>query len=159
MYVAYVLFHSILFHFLLLWQWNIAYIYVWLRWQIKNNTKKIIITDRTGFLRHYSVSPEAARFRITLFQSLWNLTGPSEAALPRCLWNFRAIQSSYHPISQLRVFMRFGGKTSYCLVNRGLVFMYYCRIYCVCSYLLEIVTHSSTVTSQPLGSSQGKLHD
>ena len=34
--------------------------------------------------------------------------------------NFRAIQSLYHPISRLQDFTRFGGKTSYCLENRGL---------------------------------------
>ena len=35
---------------------------------------------------------EAARFGFGLFQSLWNLTGTSAAALPRCLSNFRALR-------------------------------------------------------------------
>ena len=64
-------------------------------------------------------SLEAARFVFRLFQSLWNLTTISAAMLPRCLTNFRMIRSLYHPISRLRDFARFGGKTSYCLVNRG----------------------------------------
>ena len=38
--------------------------------------------------------------------------------LPRCLSNFRAIQSSQHPISLLRDFMRSCGKASVRLVNR-----------------------------------------
>ena len=36
----------------------------------------------------------AARFGFRLFQSLWNLIGTSAAVLPRCLSNFRSIQSS-----------------------------------------------------------------
>ena len=40
-----------------------------------------------------SWSLESARFKFTLFQSLWNLTGTSTAGLPRCLSNFRAIRS------------------------------------------------------------------
>ena len=41
------------------------------------------------------------------------------AMLPRCLSDFRAIRSIQHPISRLRDFKRFGGKTSYRFVNRG----------------------------------------
>ena len=66
-----------------------------------------------------SWSLEAARFGFKLFQSLWNLAGISAALLPRCLSNFRAIQPLQHPISRLRDFTRFDGKTSYRLVNRG----------------------------------------
>ena len=66
-----------------------------------------------------SWSLEAARFGCRLFQSVWNLTGTSAAALPRCLSNFIAIKSLQHPISPLRDFTRFGGKTSHRLVNRG----------------------------------------
>ena len=66
-----------------------------------------------------SWSLEAARFGFELFQSLWNLAGTSAALLPRCLSNFRAIRLLQHPISRLRDFTRFGGKTSYRLVNRG----------------------------------------
>ena len=69
--------------------------------------------------RKISWSLKAARFRFKLFQSLWNLAGTSAAALPRCLSNFRAILPLQHPISRLRDFTRFGGKTSYRLVNRG----------------------------------------
>ena len=43
--------------------------------------------------RKISWSLEAARFGFRLFQSLWNLTGPSAAVLPRCLSNFRALRS------------------------------------------------------------------
>ena len=46
------------------------------------------------------------------------LAGTSAALLPRCLSNFRAIRPLQHPISRLRDFTRFGGKTSYRLVNR-----------------------------------------
>ena len=64
-------------------------------------------------------SLEAARFGFKLFQSLWNLAGISAALLPRCLSNFRAMRPLQHPISRLREFTRFSGKTSYRLVNRG----------------------------------------
>ena len=80
-----------------------------------------------------SRSLEAARFGFKLFQSLWNLAGISAAALPRCLSNYRAIRPLQHPISRLRDFTRFGGKTSYRLVNRGpalcTVYMHLCREY------------------------------
>ena len=66
-----------------------------------------------------SWSLEAARFGFKLFQSLWNLTSTSAAALPRCQSNFRALRLLQHPISRLRDFTRYGGKTSYSLVNRG----------------------------------------
>ena len=69
--------------------------------------------------RKISWSLEAARFGFKLFQSLWNLAGASAALLPRCLSNFRAIRPLQHPITRLREFTRFGGRTSYRLVNRG----------------------------------------
>ena len=69
--------------------------------------------------RKISWSLEAVRFGFKLFQSLWNLAGTSAALLPRCLSNFIAIRPLQHPISRLRDFMRFGGKTSYRLVYRG----------------------------------------
>ena len=75
--------------------------------------------SRKASYRKISWSLEVARFRFRLFQLLWNLTGTSAATLPRCLSNFNAKQSLQHSISRLRDFMRFGGKTSYRLVNRG----------------------------------------
>ena len=66
-----------------------------------------------------SRSLEAVRFGFKLFQSLWNLVGTLAALLPRCLSNVRAIRPLQHPILRLRDFMRFGGKMSYRLVNRG----------------------------------------
>ena len=62
-------------------------------------------------------SLQAAGFQFWLVQSLWNLTGTSAATLPRCLSNFQPIRSLQHPIAQLQYFTRYGGKTSYCLVN------------------------------------------
>ena len=81
------------------------------------------LSGKTSY-RKISWSLEAARFGSKLFQSLWNLAGTSAALLPRCLSkrclsNFRAIRPLQHPISRLRDFTRFGGKTSYRLVNRG----------------------------------------
>ena len=76
------------------------------------------LSGKTSY-RKISWSLEAARFGFKLFQSLWNLAGTSAAMLPRCLSNFRAIRPLQHPISRLRDFTRFGGKTSYRLVNRG----------------------------------------
>ena len=76
------------------------------------------LSGKTSY-RKISWSLEAARFGFKLFQSLWNLAGTSAALLPRCLSNFRAIRPLQHPISRLRDFARFGGKTSYRLVNRG----------------------------------------
>ena len=76
------------------------------------------LSGKTSY-RKISWSLEAARFGFKLFQSFWNLAGTSAALLPRCLSNFRAIRLLQHPISRLRDFTRFGGKTSYRLVNRG----------------------------------------
>ena len=50
------------------------------------------LSGRTSY-RKISWSLEAARFTFRLFQSLWNVTGTSAAALPRCLSNLRAMQS------------------------------------------------------------------
>ena len=76
------------------------------------------LSGRTSYHK-ISWSLEAARLGFRRFQSFWNLTGTSTALLPRCLSNLREIRSLYHPISRLRDFTRFGGKTSCRLVNRG----------------------------------------
>ena len=76
------------------------------------------LSGKTSY-RKISWNLEAARFGSKLFQSLWNLAGTSAALLPRCLSNIRAIRPLQHTISGLRDFARFGGKTSYRLVNRG----------------------------------------
>ena len=78
------------------------------------------LSRKTSY-RKISWSLEVARFGFRLFQLLWNLTGTSESAatLPRCLSNFSAKRWLKHSISRLRDFTRFGGKTSYRLVNRG----------------------------------------
>ena len=69
------------------------------------------LSGKTSY-HQISWSLEAARFGFKLFQSLWNLAGTSAALLPRCLSNLRAIRPLEHPISRLRDFTRFGGKTS-----------------------------------------------
>ena len=76
------------------------------------------LSGKTSY-RKISWSLEAARFGFKLLQWLWNLAGTSAALLPKCLSNFRAIRPLQHPISRLRDFTLFGGKTSYRLVNRG----------------------------------------
>ena len=76
------------------------------------------LSGKTSY-RKISWSLEAARFGSKLLRSLWNLAGTPAALLPRCLSNFRAIRPLQHPISRLRDFTRFGGKTFYRLVNRG----------------------------------------
>ena len=76
------------------------------------------LSGKTSY-RKISWSLKAAGFGFKLFQSLWNLAATSAAMLPRCLSNFRAIRPLQHPISRLRDFTRYGGKTSYRLVNRG----------------------------------------
>ena len=76
------------------------------------------LSGKTSYCK-VSWSLEAARFGFKLFQLLWNLAGTSAALLPRCLSNFRAIRPLQPPISRLREFTIFGGKTSYRLVNRG----------------------------------------
>ena len=76
------------------------------------------LSGKTSY-RKISWSLEAARFGSKLLQSLLNLAGTSAALLPMCLSNFRAIRPLQHPISRLRDFTRFGGKTSYRLVTRG----------------------------------------
>ena len=92
------------------------------------------LSGKTSY-RKISQNLETAKFGFKLLQSLWDLTGTSAASLPRCLSNFRAIQSFQTPISRIREFARFDGKTSYRLVNRGPVIgcrpgpimFYYCR--------------------------------
>ena len=79
------------------------------------------LSGRTSY-RKISRSLEAAWFGIKLFQSLCNSKGTSAALLLRCLLNLRANRLLQHPISRLWDFTRFGGETSYCLVNRGLDF-------------------------------------
>ena len=81
----------------------------------------IYFINRRASYRKISWRLEAARFGFRRFQSLWNLTGTSAAALPRCPSNFRAMRLFWYPISWLRDFTRFGGKTCYRLVNRGSV--------------------------------------
>ena len=72
------------------------------------------LSGKTSY-RKISWSLEAARFWFKLFQSLLNMAGTSAAALS----NFSAIRPLQHPISRLRDFTIFGGKTSFRLVNRG----------------------------------------
>ena len=59
----------------------------------------------------------AARFGFSPFQSLWYLTGVSAALLPMSM--SRALRWLLHPISRFRDFMRYCGKMSVRLVNRG----------------------------------------
>ena len=88
------------------------------------------LSGKTSY-RKISWSLEAARFGFGFFQLLWNLTGISAAALPRCLSNFIAPRSLQHPISRIRDFTRSGGKTSYRLVNRGPVWAMEFRFSCI----------------------------
>ena len=71
------------------------------------------------FTKRISWRLEAVRFGFKLFQSLGNLICSSAATVPRCLSNFRAIQSWLHTISRLRDFAGSSGKSSYRTVNRG----------------------------------------
>ena len=86
---------------------------------VDGNQSGPLLTKRTDVLRQDLASLEAVRFGFKHFPSLWKLTGTLAAPLPRCLLNFRAIRSLWHQISRIRDFARFGGKTSYRLVNRG----------------------------------------
>ena len=61
-------------------------------------------------------SVEAVIFGFKLSQSLWHLRGTSIAPPPRCLSNFGAVRLFQHPISRLRDFTTFGGKTPYRLL-------------------------------------------
>ena len=105
-----------------------------------------LFTKRLTY-RKNSLSLEAARFWFRLFQSLWNLTGISAAALPRGLWNFRAIRSLKHPISRLRYFKRSRGKTTACLVNRGPEFS--ADLGKNGLYLDQLITRDNTVLLPP----------
>ena len=49
------------------------------------------LSGKTSY-RKISCNIEATRFGFRLFQSLWNLTGTSAAALPRCLSNLKAMR-------------------------------------------------------------------
>ena len=50
-------------------------------------------SKRTDVAPKISYIRDAARFQFRLFQSIWNLTGTSAAALRKCLSNFRAMRS------------------------------------------------------------------
>ena len=72
--------------------------WLWIYQQLSDKTSEdgyslglYSLSGKTSY-RKISWSLEAARFRFRLFQSLWNLTGTSAAALPRCLSNFRALR-------------------------------------------------------------------
>ena len=74
-----------------------------------------------------SLSLEVARSNVIMMVSLWNLTGisaaltdMSEALLPRCLSNFRALGKVWTRFSQIRDITRTCGKTFVNLVYRGL---------------------------------------
>ena len=84
------------------------------------------VSGKTSY-RKISKSLEAVRFEFRLLQSFWNLTDTFATALPRCLSNLRAIQRSEHPISRLRDYTRFGGKTYYRLVNGAQVWWMWVR--------------------------------
>ena len=77
-----------------------------------------LFTKRTDVLLQEPVKYRSRKIRVQTFQSLCNLTGTTAAALPRCQSNFWAIRS-LKPISRLRDFTRFVGKTSYCSMNKG----------------------------------------
>ena len=96
---------------------NVASLY-WISLQTAYVQGLYSLSGKTSY-RKISWSLEATRFGFKPFQLLWNLAGTSAALLPRCLSNFRAIRPLQYPISRLRDFTRFGGKTSYRLVNRG----------------------------------------
>ena len=76
------------------------------------------LSGKTSY-RQISWSLEATRLDVIMVVWLWNLTGTSAAALPKCLLNFRAIGKVQTRISRLRDFTRSYSKTSYRLVNRG----------------------------------------
>ena len=77
------------------------------------------VPDERASNRKIRWSLEAARFGLMPFPVVLNLTDTSVAPLPRCLSIFRAMRSLQYPISWVRDFVRFGGKTSYRLLNRG----------------------------------------
>ena len=58
-------------------------------WLIDVSRSSLFTSQRTPYWK-ISRTPEAAGLGFKLFQSLWNLTGTSAAALPRCLSNSRA---------------------------------------------------------------------
>ena len=75
---------------------------------VYDNTQGLYsLSERTSY-RKISWSHEAARFGFRLSQSLWNLTGNSAAALPRCLSYFKR---NNHYKTQSRGF-RISGDTS-----------------------------------------------
>ena len=55
---------------------------------------------------------EVVRYVFVIIRSLWIWKDASTALLPRCLSNFEAMLSVYHPIQWLRDLTRFGCKTS-----------------------------------------------
>ena len=75
-------------------------------------------TERTDVLPQDLVKSRGRDILVHTSQSPCNLTGTPATALPRCLSNFGAMRYLRHPIARLRGVMRFGGKTSYCLVTR-----------------------------------------
>ena len=66
-------------------------------------------------------SPEVMKLGVKMIASFWNLTSVSAALLPRHLPTFRMIAQSKLIYFWLLNVTLFGGKTPYCLVNRGSV--------------------------------------
>ena len=75
------------------------------------------ISDKTSYHK-ISWSLEAARLKVEIIASLWNLEGTSVAPLPRCLSNFKAIVQLWIQISRLRDLAISYNKTSYRILKR-----------------------------------------
>ena len=75
-------------------KWTRREIQPWTMWWWTRRGPYLGLYSLSGktFYGKISWSLEAARFGFRLFQSLWNLTGTSAAALPRCLSNFRTLR-------------------------------------------------------------------
>ena len=73
------------------------------------------LTKWTEVLSQYLLKPRDSDLYFSNRSKIWQ----APALLLRCLSNSRATPSLSHPISRLRDFTRFGGKTSCCSVNRG----------------------------------------
>ena len=94
--------------------WFICKHYIYIFTAMIRHGSGPVFTKRTDILSQDLVwSLETTRFVFTRFQSLWNLTDTSAAALQRRLSNFKAIWKVLPRISRLRDFPRHCGKTCY----------------------------------------------
>ena len=98
--LVWILFGTWWYRFSEIGRWRLLLVLLWGRWVVSRHEAitcsgtevscRVEMFEKPQGLRKISWGLVALRFGYRLFQSLWNLTGTSAAALPSCLSNCRA---------------------------------------------------------------------